>query len=171
MDVFKHRMVAAFCTAFAILLIAETIAPAEPNEVLCELTIHGDSIRRLTLIERHGAGQAFESPGATVKLPAGEYRVEAVTIEGGYELSPLESFRQEWFRVTEKGPNELSVGAPLYPTVTTRRHGGFIQMDYDVVDGAGRNYQREFTEKMPPAPTYTVFSDGKQIGSGSFEYG
>ena len=171
MDVFKHRMVVAFCTAFAVHLVAETTARADSKEVLCELTIHGDSIRQLTLIEKHGTGQAFESPGETVKLPAGEYRVEAVAIEGGYELSPLESFRQKWFHVTEKGPNELTVGAPLYPTVTTRRHGGFIQMDYDVVDGEGRSYQREFTEKMPPAPTFTVFRDGEEIGSGSFEYG
>lgn len=171
MDIFKYRTLVAFCAVLVIFLVAEADSRAESNEADCELTIRGDSIRQLTLIGKRGAGVTFESPGETVKLPPGEYRVEKVTLEGGYELSPLAALRQEWFQVTEKGPNELAVGAPLYPTVTARRHGGFIQMDYDVVDAAGRDYQLAFTEKRPPAPTFTVYRNGEQIGSGSFEYG
>ena len=75
--------------------------------------------------------------------------------------------------MTPARPNELVVGAPLYPTATARRHGGFVQLDYGTVDGAGRGYSKtsDDTAERPPPPTFTVSKNGKEISSGSFEYG
>ena len=74
--------------------------------------------------------------------------------------------------MTPEGPNELVVGAPLYPSVTAKRQGEFIHMNYDTVDGAGRSYQwsRQHLSRSSP-PTFTVYSGDEVIGSGSFEYG
>ena len=140
----------------------------------CELKIQGHSIVRLMLIDktRH-SGVQFDKPGESVQLPAGVYRVETVELEDGYSLSPQLGQRQDWFEVTPAGPNELVVGAPLYPTATVTRHGGFVKLDYDTVDAAGRSYRRtpSRTATEPPPPTFTVYKDGQEIGSGSFEYG
>ena len=175
MDMFRHPTVWRFCAALVVLVSIGTRAVADTDEASCELTIQGHSIVRLTLVEKTGkSGAQFEKPGESIQLPAGEYRVELVVLEDGYVLEPQPGQRQDWFEVTPAGPNELVVGAPLYPTATAIRRGGFIQLDYDTVDGAGRSYSKTLdssTAGMPPLPTFTVYKDGEEIGSGSFEYG
>lgn len=170
---FKHLTLLQFVLALAVLLATRAVAKAaEPGN--CELAIRGHSIRQLTLIERtRRTGVRFDRPGETVQLPPGEYRVEQVELDNGYTLDPLAVPRHDWFQVTREGRNELAAGAPLYPTVAARRHGGFIRMDYSTVDGVGRSYRKigmTLEERSRP-PTFTVSKGGRQIGSGSFEYG
>ncbi len=158
----------------AALLAACVSAEAGSDVAPCQLTIKGHSIGQLTLVEKSTSrGYSFRTPGQTVPVPVGEYRVEQVELDGGYQLKQAENRRQGWFRVTREGPNQLVVGAPLYPTVTARRHGRFIQMDYATVDGAGRAYQKTRTasDRMPPEPTFIVYRDGHQVGAGKFQYG
>ena len=171
MDVLKHLTPPQLCAALVLLLLAVTPAKAGADGVSCELKIRGHSIVRLMLIEktRH-SGVRFDRPGESVQLPAGEYRLEQVELEGGYALAPQPGQRQDWFEVTAAGPNELVVGAPLYPTATATRHGGFVKLDYDTVDGAGRSFVGT-GGRTPLPPTFTVYKDGEEIGSGSFEYG
>ena len=136
----------------------------------CQLAIRGHSIKCLTLVGKNGeAGVRFESPGETVNLFEGTYRVESVELEGDYVFLPKPDDRRTWFQVVFGEANELVVGAPLYPTVNARRHGGFVEMDYDLVDGAGRSYS--MNGNRPAAPTFTVSVDGQQLGSGTFRYG
>jgi hypothetical protein len=141
----------------------------------CELKIQGHSIVQLTLVEKTRlSGVRFDKPGETVQLPAGEYRVEAVELEGGFSLLNEPGQRREWFQVTPEGPNELVIGAPLYPTATAVRHGGFLQLDFaGVVDSEGRSYIKtaDRVRGMPPPPTFAVYKDEEEIGSGTFEYG
>ena len=174
MDVSRHLTPLRFCVALVVLLVVATPAKAGADGVACELKIRGHSIVRLMLVEktRH-SGVLFDKPGESVQLPSGEYRVEQVELEDGYALDSQPGQRQDWFEVTSAGPNELVVGAPLYPTATATRHGGFVQLDYDTVDAAGRSYRKTAgrTPGMPPPPTFTVYKDGDEIGSGSFEYG
>ena len=174
MDVSRHPTPLRFRAALVVLLVVAAPAMAGADGVSCELKIRGHSIVRLTLVEktRH-SGVLFDRPGESVQLPAGEYRVEHVELEDGYVLSLPPGQRQDWFEVTPAGPNELVVGAPLYPTATASRYGGFIQLDYDTVDGAGRSYRKTLdrTVTAPPPPTFTVYKGGEEIGSGSFEYG
>ena len=108
-----------------------------------------------------------------LQIPAGVYRLESVELEDGYELRRGVGQRHDWFEVTPTGSNELLVGAPLYPTATATRHGGFVKLDYDTVDAAGRSYRQTASRTLeaPPPPTFTVYKDGQEIGSGSFEYG
>ena len=179
MDISRHPAPLRFCVALAGLLVVAMAGGvradgADADGVACEMRIRGDSIVRLTLVEKTGrSGVRFDKPGETVQLPAGEYRVEQVELKDSYVLDSQPSQRKDWFKVTPAGPNELIVGAPLYPTASARRHGGFIQLSYDTVDGAGRSYSKTIdrTVERPPPPTFTVFKNGEKIGSGSFEYG
>jgi hypothetical protein len=44
--------------------------------------------------------------------------------------------------------------------------------DYDLLDAAGRSYARSRRGwSRLPAPGFTVYQDGRRIGSGQFEYG
>ena len=172
-NIVKHLSL-RFALALAVVCAGCLSARAGSEVGPCQLTIKGHSIRQLTLISKAtSAGVRLESPGQTVALPMGEYRVEQVELEDGFSLKPVPGQRSQWFQVTHEGPNELVVGGPLYPTVGARRHGGFIQMDYATVDGAGREYQRVANSPTgrAPAPTFTVYQGAKQIGAGSFEYG
>lgn len=157
--------------AALVLLLAASSSVLAGDEGTCELKIRGHSIVRLMLIEKsHLAGVRFDRPGETVKLPAGVYRLEQVDLE---ENCSLRTVQLEWFNVSPDKPNELVVGAPLNPTVSVKRHGTFLQLDYDLVDGAGRSYRktRDYSHGVPPPPRFTVSKDGRRIGSGSFEYG
>ncbi len=149
-------------------------AGAETDAARAELRIRGHSIERLTLLEQAGFSQMrFDSPGETIRLPAGRYRVEEVELQNGFSMLPWRGRPDAWFDVSPEGPNELVVGAPLYPTATGERHGSFLQLDYELVDGAGRSYfqQGDGSVVVPPPPQFEVFKDGEPIGSGSFEYG
>ena len=159
--------------ALIVFLAAVSQSRAGEDATLGEVILSGDSIVRLTLIKKGGSGTSLERPGKTIKLLAGEYRVQDVELEGGYLLDTVEGRRQKWFRVTAEEPVELALGAPLYATVDACRHGGFIEMDYMIVDGAGRRYRRnpEQAQTQPPAPTFTVYDGDEKVGSGSFEYG
>lgn len=172
MRAWRIPRVLGLCAAVCLLAAAATRTSAGADEP-CELKLRGHSIVRLMLIEKSRmTGVQFETPGQSVPLPAGQYRVEQVDLEEGYSLTPRAA-RHEWFDVTPEGPNELVVGAPLYPTASIARHGRFLQLDYDLVDDAGRSYQKsgDHSEGLPTPPRFSVFKDGLEIGSGSFEYG
>ena len=162
-------------TAGGVLLLAAGLhAEAAGDAALCELRIGGHSIVELTLTERAKLSQfRFENPGETVRLPAGHYRVQHVELQDGYVMIPWHSRLEGWFEVSREGPSELVVGAPLYPTATGKRYGAFLQLDFDIVDGAGRSYLQHSDEldSLSPPPRFEVFKDGEPIGSGSFEYG
>jgi hypothetical protein len=159
--------------ALFVFSMAERHVAAGSESAACELRIQGHSIRQLLLFETtRMVGVPVENPGESIRLSAGEYRVEHVELEGGYTLNPRAGQRRDSIKVTPEGPNEIVVGAPLYPTASVRRHGGFLQLDYDTVDGAGRSYIKRSTGLgLPPPPTFTVYQGREAIGSGSFEYG
>ncbi len=174
MNVLKHPTPLRFCLALILLLAVAMPAKAAAEGAACELKIRGHSIARLTLVDKAGrSGVRFDKPGKSVRLAAGTYRVEKVELEGGYATDVRPGQGQDWFEVTSEGPNELVVGAPLYPTTTVTRYGGFLKLNYETLDGAGRGYGKgaDSANRNPPPPKFSVYKDGEKIGSGSFEYG
>jgi hypothetical protein len=148
---------------------------------LCELRIEGQSIRQLTLLRddpqlgqnaENLSAQTFDRPGQNLSLPAGRYRVANVQLEEGYQCGVDYARTNEWFELKPGTPYQLVVGAPLFPQVTVTRHGKFLEMDCELVDGSGRIYSWSNQLVTRPAPPwFTVYKDDKVIGSGSFEYG
>ncbi len=172
MNLIRYLTGLQFCGALAGLFLVAAPTMAGTDGVPRELKIHGHSIVRLTLVGKTAlTGARFDKPGETVELPAGEYRIESVELEDGHVLTMQPGQRQDWFQVTPEGPNELVVGAPLFPTVSASRHGGFVQLQYSTVDGAGRTYTKARDAMADTPPTFTVYKGGEEIGSGSFEYG
>jgi hypothetical protein len=131
------------------------------------LLLEGQSVGELVLTDRQGRQPVISRTGPRVSLPPGEYRVQQVTIQGGYtgRAAPGET---GWFLVTSDQPHRLRVGAPLTPQVTGTRRGTVLSLDYELRDDGGLRYT---PPANTPPPRFTIRQHGREVGSGSFEYG
>ena len=156
-----------FLSAAARPASGQDTASVPTDATLCQLVIQGSAIQRLELLEKTGRVVEIDQPAGVVSLPAGEYRIREVRLRGGY-YGRASSARDRWFKLTPDQPTELDVGAPLQLRVSTGRRGRSVTMDYKLTDAAGCRY---YDGEARALPKFTVFQNGQEIGSGSFEYG
>lgn len=58
--------------------------------------------------------------------------------------------------------------AKLTPTVEASRQGRTLELDYELLDAGGRDISsRDYGDR----PEFVIYKNGRQIGSGTFEYG
>jgi hypothetical protein len=145
---------------------AAEVQTADAVVAECRLVIEGHSITSLVLQNDSGGFFPFSDPPKELPLPAGRYQVLNVTVDDRYHA--VASGEPDRFTLSPDRPHHLKVGAPLRPSVEAARSGSRIQLDYGVVDAAGRPYAGS---RGPEAPEFSVLRDGREIGSGSFEYG
>lgn len=132
------------------------------------LRIEGRGIERLEFADEDQKPTVFTKPGASVSLPAGRYFVREVELTGGFECYGwLDD--GGWITLPADSPPVVKAGAPLTPKVQLKRAGRLLQLDYQLVDAAGRGYSPD--EDAVPPPTFRILKNGQTIGSGSFEYG
>jgi hypothetical protein len=105
-----------------------------------------------------------------IHVPPGEYAVDEVKVEGGFEYDCHRPRQGDFFRVASGQPCTVKVGAPLLPSVEVERLGVYLNLDYELKDGAGRVYRRPSGREAPP-PSFTVYHGDERIGHGNFEYG
>jgi len=139
-----------------------------PNASTCQLNIDGKFIEKLILDVEGGGTKELARPASSVSLPAGRYRVRQVELEGKYRCSIFAAKKDDWFRLSPNQSHHLKVGAPLTPKVSATRQGRLIEIDYELLDACGRSYS---ARRRANPPTFAVFKDGQEIGSGTFEYG
>ena len=156
------------------LAFAFSVAPAHGKKAekpqLCELRFEGESIKSITL-----NGTAHSRPGKILRLPAGKYRINSVTLDDDYDyLSGYghgmfsEDNPADSFELMSGQPHTLKIGGPLLPTVEVTHQGRYLKLDYKLVDAEGRHY---YGPKRPVAPRFVVYQDNEEIGSGKFAYG
>jgi hypothetical protein len=133
-----------------------------------QVTLEGDHIQRLIFENENGHPIERTNPGSSLFLPSGTYRLNEVELAGGYHCYAFLTGEDERFRLTPDRPYQLRVGAPLTPQVKATRRGRVLELDYQLVDAAGRSYSN--TLRSDP-PQFAVYQDGRPIGSGTFEYG
>ncbi len=134
------------------------------------LRIQGGSLQALTLVDRQNQPTELKKPGPSVSLPAGEYRVQRVELQGGYSCYRYRPAEEEWFVVRPGEATEVVVGAPLTPTIKIQRQGRVLVLDYRLLDASGGNYRRSSTN-LDNSPTFTVYGGDREVGSGTFRYG
>ncbi len=149
-------------------LAAQGGEPGEGTSETCELRIEGRLIEKLILVDRRGAPHEIDRPKGSVSLPPGKYRIQQVTLEDGYSHVPRG--QEGWFSLTPGRTHPLAVGAPLRSQLDLKRTGRTFQLNHRLVDGEGRLYFRGLAGLLDP-PQFTVRQGGRQIGSGTFEYG
>jgi hypothetical protein len=57
----------------------------------------------------------------------------------------------------------------LKPEIEVTRRGMTLELDFRLVDAAGRAIRR--VPDLSHRPEFTVHKNGRQVGSGTFEYG
>jgi hypothetical protein len=132
------------------------------------LRIEEPGVERLVLSDPLGATTEIKPRGDRVSLPVGSYQVEEIELAGGFRSRTLFS-SDDRIEVAADRMSVFEVGLPLTSQVQVRRLGRLLSLDYRLVDGKGRRYVHRSAGAAPP--TFTVFKNGRAIGSGTFEYG
>jgi hypothetical protein len=143
--------------------------PSAPDDSACELKIHGNSIEKLVLLRDRGRGEVLNNPAASVRLPAGTYRVGNVQLKGGYQCWDRDRAKLEKpFTLTPEAPGEIKVGGPLASSVKVTRRARVLELTYQLLDVGGREVRG--TSRGDP-PKFVIYNGDRQIASGAFEYG
>ncbi len=186
----NHRLPLWPCLAILVLQGGATgrAAAAEPGRppapAMGQLNVEGGAVEQLTL-RKMRTDEQFDAtdplilhrPGSRVSIPAGKYLLQRITLHGGYlcyvpfqVIGPSNVVLRgpELLTISPDKPCLLKVGAPLTTTLLVSRHGRVIHLAYRLLDAEGRMYTKE---KRGEPPRFKVLYDGREIASGSFEYG
>lgn len=169
----KFRFVGLFITILLFLGTGVCLCEAQEddrqNSAIGELKLEGKDIERLVLRRKDGHTERFDRPAETIKLPAGEYRLQEARLKAGYTCRIITRFSgSDWVRVAEDKPAVLKVGAPLKQTVKAQRRGRILALNYELLGVGGEMYTSANRTKPP---TFTVYKGDKEIASGKFEFG
>ncbi len=132
-----------------------------------EIKIEGKGIKRLVLKNKDGNRETIRRPGEIVSLPAGEYRLREVYLEGGFSSS-VGGDRCDWIAAEPNNPGVLKVGGPLKQKLDVVRHGNVLILKHSL-NGIGGNVYR--ADNRDTQPGFVVYKGDKEIASGKFEYG
>lgn len=141
------------------------VAPPPAPEGPCQLIVDGESVEKLILLHYPGGRYTADVTAASVSLAPGDYMVEEVTLKSGYTYNYRQDAPQ--LTLTADEPYHFQVGG-LSPHVDVKRQGRLLKMDYRLADAAGR---RCIHADYSSPPSFSVLQDGREIASGSFEYG
>jgi hypothetical protein len=171
----------------AIALAGDVVKQAQPEKRAdCELILEGRGIEKLVLSDKQGKVISLVRPGACVLLPAGEYQIEEIGVEGGWSsgwsIEPRSSAPPlHWppppdrlLALSPGKPCQPDIGMPLKSEISAKRVGGLIKVSYRpwLRDGGGRPYMT--LNSTPPPPQFAIYQGERDItasGAGSLEYG
>jgi hypothetical protein len=152
----------------------------------CLLILEGKHIDRLVLRDKQGKIVELLHPAARVTLPAGEYQIEWIEVEGGYQggwsIPPFSSERpSSWPPPNDRllvlrpdKPCDPKIGMPLTPAITAKRVGRLIKVSYNhfLRDGDRRGSYFNI-QASRPHPTFAVYQGARDVtamGAGSLEF-
>jgi hypothetical protein len=159
-----------------VLTLVSTAAAAEQTRTtsaersgLGLLEVEGEGIEKLTFQTNGRENREVTRPGESVWLPPGEYRLAIVELKGGFSFLVWPSTQgPEWFTIGPDRPHRIRVGTPLRPTVTSRRKGTFLELDYELHDSMGRQW---VLLHRVVHPRFTVYQGDREIASDDFSLG
>lgn len=164
----KSRLVSLFLSILVLLSAGICLSQAQQEgSATGELKLEGKHIQKLVFRYKDGKTEKFDNPGESIRLPAGEYQLREVHLEGGY-VCRLGIVPGRWKTVDTDNPMVLKVGAPLKQTVKPRRRENLLILNYELLGVGGHRYVRGSRAKPPQ---FTIYKGDRKITSGSFEYG
>jgi hypothetical protein len=140
----------------------------EQEQALGELRIEGKYIERLILCRKDGRTEQFNEPNETIKLTVGKYRLQYVSLKGGYTGNSLNTSTYDWMTIAENKPAVLKAGAPLKQILQVKRRGRTLIINYKLLGVGGEAYINGDTSNPPGL---TVYKGDKEIATGRFAYG
>jgi hypothetical protein len=168
--------------ALACLLAEPVVRAAEPSakptsaEREGTLEIVGKGIEKLVIGGPLPAQEhVFDRPGPSVPLPGGRYWIKELVLRGGFQRRPRiggpDRLTMNQFTIVPGQTCRLELWAALTSTVTAQRRGRVLKLDYALVGAdAADGWQYSSRDRSAP-PRFTIYQGGREIGSGTFEYG
>ena len=138
------------------------VAPANMGQLM----VRGESVVRLTLQDKNRRSREYSLSTPNLTMPAGQYSVREVQVEGGYRCFDFPTSDDDWFTITAGETHQIEIGAPLTPKVNTTRWGRLLVMNYALVDAGGREYLGGDTTNRP---RFIVYAGEREVGTGRFE--
>ena len=135
---------------------------------------------RMTVSSSNGFFRLEGSDG-TWQLPVGRYQIAMLQLgrkdDDGVEwtlqcLQPPQKLRQ--FKIREGETTSIEIGPPLTLAATTSKKGKTVSIGLELAGRAGERYLPGAVKngKMQDAPSLKILDEnGKELVSGSFEYG
>lgn len=139
-----------------------------------ELKIEGQSIEKLTLEARSGLyDEKMETkeilqPGPSVRLPAGKYRLCGIGLRGGFAWGARSQEESPYFTLAAGQTYTVQAGPPLKPELKVARNGRVLEINYRLLDAAGRDYLAN--DRTNP-PKFAIYQGEQLVGSGTIDYG
>jgi hypothetical protein len=165
----KHNLIALFViTSFSWAGQVSRCQAQEQKQALGELKIEGKYIERLVLCRKNGQTEQFNEPNETIKLTVGKYRLQYVSLKGGYTCNSLISSAYDWITIAENEAAILKVGAPLKQILKVKQRGKALVLDYKLLGIGGEAYTKNDRNKPP---RLIIYKGDEEITSGRFEYG
>jgi hypothetical protein len=137
------------------------------------LALAGQGITRLLLKNsRGGPVVVLDQPGASITLPEGRYRIENVLLHDPKNNRLYQQNRnsQSLEISATDGQPALRLGAPLNNTLTARRAGSTLQLNYEL-HGIGAESYQPVGNTRDARPKFRILHAGTQVAEGFFEYG
>lgn len=151
----------------------------ELNEVQAELgqvVLTGKSIQRVVLWEHQAKAPyivVLDRPPPKVRVPVGTYNRYWVALRE--RATEAFSDYRDWLRpkpvtITAASPLALPIGGPLTNWVTVAAQGRTLNFEYQL-QGAGGRYRLAGPVDRSKPPQVAINQNGKEVGSGKFEFG
>ena len=153
-----------------ILTVAILIQASAASTETGELRIEGKHIERLVLIDRRGTKRVFSEPGAGVVLPAGDYHLHEVALQGGHTCRADQAPADLQVTVRPDVVAALKVGAPLRHGVKIKRQGPVMTLDYELIGQGNERYSMNPTGN-DRGPSFAVYKGDEKVAAGDFEFG
>lgn len=138
------------------------------EKALGELKLEGEHVERFVLQGKDSHTERIDQPGESIELPVGQYRLLESHLDGGYDCFQGAGPQSKWITIAENAPAVLKIGAPLNQTLTVKRQGKVLTLDYKLIGIGGEAYTS--AERSNP-PSLTVYRGDQEIASGQFSYG
>jgi len=139
----------------------------ETERPMGRLNIEGKLIKYLAA-EADSLTAVFESPEKTISIPAGNYHIRRLFLDGG-QAGLFQARTITSLNIKEGEISELKAGAPLNHSVNLSRTGNVFKLNYELLDAGGESYNSLRRPDLPPI--LTIYKGDKKIGGGRFEYG
>ncbi|MHC4693088.1 MAG: hypothetical protein ACYS67_10135 [Planctomycetota bacterium] len=165
MQTSRSRPVSLFLSILVLLNTGICLSQVqEEGPATGELKLEGKHIQQIIFVDRERKREKYNNPGESIKLPAGEYQLLEVHLEGGYVSNSF----SRWTTVDKDKPNVLKVGAPLKQSVRVQRRRNLLVLDYELFGVGGHKYVQA---RRGTPPQFAIYRGDKKIASGKFEFG
>ena len=148
----------------------------EAQAELGEVVLTGKSIQRVVLWEHQAKAPytvVLDRPQPKVRVPVGTYNRYWVALRE--RATEAFSDYRDWFRpkpvtITAAGALTLPMGGPLTNWVSVAAQGRTLTFEYQL-QGAGGRYRLVGPVDRSKPPEMAIYQNGKEVGSGKFEFG